>query len=259
MSKEEKIPLPERVYSIEGVPGFTMEQFLKAVRSKFDTYAGFEREVFTAPDLMQFIKENWDDMVELDFKTCLLEENTEARRILFSIMDPSKIFGDPEINPELIDEQTISKTRTKWDEETLEPEEYTFEDTYSLYKVSVEELGLPKISEHDESRNFIFAVKCKCTTTDREYWLMVPRDAGLVESETKVEGETPEEKWDAIQAIAWTIQIDVKNPVRLLRQGDVIIAEMPENPEFHTNSWNDEPVKQPITKEQYLTLITSET
>jgi hypothetical protein len=58
-------------------------------------------------------------------------------------------------------------------------------------------------------------------------------------------------KPDAIRAIAWTIRIDVTNPEKIYRQGDIIVVKKSkdsvETREYH------------LDKDQYLQLMYSET
>lgn len=84
-------------------------------------------------------------------------------------------------------------------------------DKYELYKIKGDKLFPEEKSEWRRSNADIYAVRCWCTTTAREYWIYVPRNVG--------------EMKDAIEAIAWTFQLNIGEPVALYRQGDIIIAE----------------------------------
>jgi len=252
-----KLDLDNMEYFVNETKGFNFIEFCQCMKAQFDTFKGFKREnPLIMADLVDKIEPLWDNIEELTFEQCITEENAEKRRVFFTSLGPEKIFTDPKMSPELLNEQTISKTRMNWDEDL---KEYTkeFEDTYSLYRIN----GNSLVSGDrlagmgiDQGRIFwIYAVRCYCTSTGREYWLMVPEDACT-------RGEE-EGKYDAVGAIAWTMQIDIKNPELLYRHGDVILAKFPPEPEFHYE--NDDPERatemRPITKEQYLSLLFSET
>jgi hypothetical protein len=84
-------------------------------------------------------------------------------------------------------------------------------DKYELYKIKGDKLFPEEKSEWRRANADIYAVRCWCTTTEREYWIYVPRHIG--------------EMKDAIEAIAWTFQLNIGEPEALYRQGDIIIAE----------------------------------
>lgn len=261
MSKKKQLPtikLSEQEYLVDDVSGFTLGVFAKCMKAKFDTFDGMKRETRFYGPLYDYLEDIWDGIVDLTFKECLQEQNTERRRVMFTALGPEKIFNDPTMKPELLDQQTITKKRYEWDDKLKEFEK-VFEDQYALYRIDGTTL-LGNDNTTSWGRNagrvfWIFAVQCYCTTTGREYWLMVPEEAGKND-------EPNGKEWDAIKAIAWTIQIDMKNPKRIYRQGDVVIAEYPDNPEeaeFVKSNSDGTPNIGPITKEQYLSLMYSET
>jgi hypothetical protein len=96
----------------------------------------------------------------------------------------------------------------------------------------------------------VYAVRCWCTTTNREYWLYVPVEAA---SDAKGWWSLDENtKYDAIQAIAWTVRIDIENPERIYRQGDIIVVKRGEQSTIKSMDYH-------LSKEQYLSLMYSET
>lgn len=234
--------LDEKNYVIMGVEGFTLTTFMKAMKSMYDTFPGFKRDNDIPIELLEFLEEHWDSIETLTFKECISEGNQEKRRALFSCVGPEKIFTAGK--PELLDRQEVRKTRARWDDDD---KEYVseFEDVYELYKIDGESIGFEGKWGHRWQD--IYAVRCWCTTTNREYWIMLP--PGDV---TKWGGEL---KMDALDAIASTIRIRETEPKRIYRHGDVILVEL----------WGDhrderlysEP--KPLTKNQYLTLMYSET
>ncbi len=57
--------------------------------------------------------------------------------------------------------------------------------------------------------------------------------------------------YDAIRAIAWTVRIDITNPERIYRQGDIIVVKK-SNKSVETREYH-------LDKNQYLQLMYSET
>lgn len=232
-------------YTVSGMEDFTLSQALGLWKAKYPEFIDFEKDVITHPalaDFGQFVSEMWDSIKPVTIKEALNQDNTEIRRVYFDCIGVQKIFS--ELQPSLLDRQVINKVRIGWNDDN-DPIRKEFEDVYELYQIDGK-----KMFEKDRwgrEPNPIFAVRCWCTTTNREYWLYVPMDAALG---IRWLGGTKNEQPDAIRAIAWTIRIDVKNPEVIYRQGDIIVVKLPENPvncqERH------------ITKEEYLTLMYSE-
>lgn len=226
--------------------GFNLSEALRHWKAKFETFKHFKKAVITHPgleDFGTFVEEVWDTIDPVTVAEALQEKNIEKRRVMFDCIGTSKLFN--ELNPELLDKQIIQKTRTRW-KENNEPYQYEFEDTYQLYKIPGEKLfsGLGGIYVNPDP---VYAVRCWCTTTNREYWIYVPEQAALGIHSWDVEHQKP----DAVRAIAWTIRIDVSFPERIYRQGDIIIVV--ESPTSKTV----EPYH--LNKEQYLRLMYSET
>jgi len=82
----------------------------------------------------------------------------------------------------------------------------------------------------------VYAVRCWCSTTGREYWIYVPRNIG--------------QKGDALEAIAWTVQLTITDPEYIYRQGDVILAK------YSSTSKECRPYH--LTAEQYVKLLKAE-
>ena len=231
-------------YSVSGLDGFTLDQAARLWKAKFDSITQFKRDVANHPgleELGQFFSEIWDSIESITVQEALQEQNMETRRVMFECIGVSRLFK--QLDPALLDKQVLTKVRTRWREDN-HPYEYTFEDTYELYRVDGKKL-FTSPNEWAEP-NPIYAVHCWCTTTAREYWIYVPEEAALGDRRAP---DHP--KPDAIRAIAWTIRLDITNPKRLYRQGDIIVAEE-----------SDDSVEVPfyhLTKEDYLRLMFSET
>ncbi|WP_343566250.1 hypothetical protein [Sphingobacterium sp.] len=237
--------LEAATYYVSGLAGFNLTEALRFWKTKFETIKHFKRDVITHPylkDLDDFVSEMWDSIDPITVQQALAEKNTERRRVMFDCIGVAKLFS--QLEPELLNKQVLSKTRTRWDQDN-KPWKHQFEDVYELYRIEGKKLFEP-VSQWQKP-NDVFAVRCWCTTTNREYWIYVPEDIATGIPRWRGGESNP----DAIRAIAWTIRIDITNPKRIFRQGDIIVAE---------ESDNSSPVEPyHLSKEQYIHLLFSET
>src|SRR5690606_33366864 len=119
-----------------------------------------------------------------------------------------------------------------------------YDDIYELYKIPGEKLFI--VTEDSWVKpSPVYAVRCWCTTTGREYWIYVPEEIALGGLRWNVKEQKP----DAVRAIAWTIRLDVSLPKSIYRQGDIIVVEESED------SQTVEPYH--LDKEGYLKLMYS--
>jgi len=249
-----QINYADQTYVVNNRSGFDLTTALRLWKTKYaDDYRDFQKEVITHEslnDFDQFVQECWDKVEPVTVEEALKVANAEERRTYFDAIGIEKLFKG--LDPKLLDKQTIKKSRTRWNDEF---KEYTheFEDIYELYEIDGK-----KLYDKDRWGNDpqpIFAVRCWCTTTNREYWLYVPREAALGSRWWSSEPE--ENKPDAIRAIAWTVRIDVpeENVEKIYRQGDIIVAKMKDKAKATEITFNP----YHLSKEQYLSLMYSET
>jgi hypothetical protein len=232
-------------YYVSGFKGFNLSQAMRLWKAKFETIKHFKRDVITHPSLEElgnFVEEFWDGIIPISVQEALQEKNTEQRRVMFDCIGVVKLFQ--QLDPELLDRQVIPKTRTRWNQNN-DCWTHQFEDVYELYKIEGNKLFEP-INQW-QTPNPVFAVRCWCTSTQREYWIYVPQEVATGVQRWPDKGYRP----DAIRAIAWTIRIDISKPKRIFRQGDIIVAE--------ESADSKEVTPYHLTKEQYLELIFSET
>lgn len=232
-------------FVVSNQKGFSLTEALRLWKAKYPEFIDFEKDVITHPSLAdfgQFVQEMWDTISPVTIQEALSQPNTEIRRTYFDCIGVQKIFS--ELEPKQLDRQVINKVRIGWNDDN-EPVKKEFEDVYELYQIDGRKMF--DLDQWGREPNPVYAVRCWCTTTNREYWLYVPMQAAI--GVTWINNYQKSEP-DAIRAIAWTIRIDVKNPEVIYRQGDIIVVKVPEDavvcPERH------------ITKEEYLNLMYSE-
>lgn len=259
MKKMQKFNYGEIKYTVNGRNGFDLTTALRLWKTKYaDDYRDFQKAVIihdSLKDFDQFVKECWDTVVPFTVEDAFKVENAEERRIYFDAIGIEKLFKS--LEPELLDRQVIKKKRARWDGDN---KEYTneFEDVYELYKIEAKKL-FPDSSSIDSwrvSNSSIYAVRCWCTTTNREYWLYVTREAALG-GNWWYSDETERSKPDAIRAIAWTIRVDVheEDIEKIYRQGDIIVVKMKDDADISKSTLTP----YHLEKEQYLSLMYSET
>ena len=249
-----KINYADQTYIVNNRSGFDLTTALRLWKTKYaDDYRDFQKDVIiheSLNDFDQFVQECWNKIEPVTVEEALKVENTEERRVYFDAIGIEKLFKS--LDPKLLDKQTIKKSRTRWDDEF---KEYTheFEDIYELYEIEATKMFKTDRWGNAPTQN-IYAVRCWCTTTNREYWLYVPREAAL--GDRWWHGDKGPEP-DAIRAIAWTVRVDVpeENIEKIYRQGDIIVAKIKPRAKLEETTFNP----YHLSKEQYLSLMYSET
>src|SRR5690606_27261595 len=122
-----------------------------------------------------FVNEVWETVTPITVSEALKEPALERRRVMFDCIGVAKLFK--ELDPLLLDKQTIHKVRTRWNEKN-EPYKHQFDDTYELYQLDGSKL-FPTESNNTMRTSNGYAVRCWCTTTSREYWMYVPEHIAL--------------------------------------------------------------------------------
>jgi hypothetical protein len=243
------IDYSKQEYIVNGREGYNLSTALRLWKTKYEAdFRDFVRDVTPHEslfDFRDFVESVWADIVPVTVEEALQQPNAEDRRTYFDAIGVEKLFK--QLNPTLLDKQTIKKKRTRWDDNN-DPYEYEFEDVYELYERPGEKLF--ETDRWGSKPRPVYAVRCWCTTTNREYWLYVPVEAATdARSWWHVDKDT---KYDAISAIAWTIRIDIENPERIYRQGDIIVVKRGEQSTIKSMDYH-------LNKEQYLSLMYSET
>lgn len=200
------------------------------------------------PDL----EDIWDDIIPMTFGEMTEKLSTiEQRRVAISCLGIDRLTQ--QVEPKLLATETISK-KTTWVSEDGKLVDKKFKDTYQLYEVTAEKLGIKQWNT-DTPYHF---VKCKDTSTDREYTIWV--DAFSVhqtnakddERGWRSSGDNFGLKIRPIQAIAWTIQTDIVagGIEKIVRQGDCILIKK--------NKDAEKSITRHLTEEEYRTLLVLE-
>jgi len=165
------------------------------------------------------LKDFWNDIEPMTFVDIAKMINLEQRRIAIGYLGIDEVIR--QVNPIEVDRQAIFK-KTTWINENGVREEIDFKDVYELFKVSNNDL----IQENNRyAETFSHFVKCKDTSTDREYLIWV--DLNSVYNTNDKSPWNKENKVTAIDSIAWTITTNVPegNIEKIVRQGDCILVK----------------------------------
>ena len=219
------------------------------LRFPFDTGVRLLKLKYGNDCIFGELEDFWDDIVPLTFKEIAQFENLEKRRVGINALGLERLVQS--VKPTLVDSKTIKKTTT-WVDTNGELVEHEYDDTYELYKVSKDYFneGLDKFRG---MRNDVYYVKCKDTSTDREYLIWVDINEVLVNNGKDRWADVKDEDCCAIEAISWTIQVDVEKGgiEKIVRQGDCILVKPKPDAEILNNPRH-------LTKDEYLSLIVAE-
>jgi hypothetical protein len=198
------------------------------------------------------LESEWESIEPFTFEEIAEFENLEERRVGILCLGIERLVE--QVNPTLLNSETITKTNTYIDENG-ELVTKTFEDTYELYEVAGENLS--KNLDNWRKVQDCHFIKCKDVSTEREYLIWVDIDSVYRTNKGDREWfnmERDKNKVKAIQAIAWTIQTNIEkgNIEKIVRQGDCILIK-PTNSEFPTL---DTP--RHLTEEEYRKLMVAE-
>ena len=194
------------------------------------------------------LEDFWSDVEPLTFKEIAQFENLEKRRIGINHLGLERLLES--VKPTLVDTKTLKKT-TSWVNENGEFVTFDFDDTYELYKVSKDYFN-EGLNDWGGMRDDVYYVKCKDTSTDREYLIWVDI-TNVLRTNGKPTWNYKDEDLCAIESIAWTIQVDVKEGdiESILRQGDCILVKPKEGAEILNQARH-------LKKEEYLNLLVAE-
>lgn len=168
------------------------------------------------------LEDIWNDIQPMTFKEIAKNiNNTEQRRVAIECLGIDRLVK--EVNPILINQQTIKK-QTTWIDKDGKLVNKKFSDTYQLYKV--DGFVLAENMQNLFMRDAYF-VKCVDTSTDREYLIWVEPQSVYSTNNNRGWWTGNDELINAIQSIAWTIQTNIPegNIEKIIRQGDCILIK----------------------------------
>lgn len=244
MTKEQ---FEKQDFRIEGVP-VDANNALRIWKKMYGTYENFLEQMIRPADhpfmnkIGKYISKEWNSIKDITVANAFSVKNVEVRRLYFKAIGVIQLFKD--LDPVLIDTKVLKKKGVRWDENNNEIP-YSINDKYELYKIDGNKLYPDESSEWRRQNATIYAVRCWCSTTEREYWIYVPRDIG--------------EKGNALDAIAWTVRISHTNPEYIIRQGDVIIAKLSKDSKRIEHSWRKVYDFKHLTGKEYKNLIIATT
>lgn len=217
MSEKKEVTLPKIMIDNSR---FEFGLGLKILKAKWKTCEAFEKAGYISKEALKLIKSEWDDAPNVTVLEALSIPNMEARRVCFRYVGIDTIFK--ELDPQLVDNQVIKKATKVNEKGELE----SFEDTYQLYKVMGQKLREGTTDTMRQIADF-YILRCYCTSTGREYLIYI-RDIWNRQLRWGASNEAGVgEKPDAIEAVAWTIQVEVPEDQieKIVRQGDCIMVK----------------------------------
>ena len=201
------------------------------------------------------LQDIWEDIVPMTFKEIATTlKNIEQRRVAIQCLGLERLTK--EVKPVLINTKSIKKTTT-WVNPNGELVTKKFTDTYELYKVKGEMINQGIEGNRWDKLNDVHFVKCKDTSTDRDYFIWVDAQSVYQVNNDRKWLSSDEDfglQINAIQAIAWTIQTNVAkdNIEKIVRQGDCIMIKK----KFSTEAIGD--TLRHLTEVEYLELLVAE-
>ena len=191
------------------------------------------------------LSEVWDDIIPMSFKDIATKlTNLEQRRVAILYLGVERL--QEQVEPKLVSKETIRKTTT-WVTADGNIETHTFDDTYELFKVVGAKLG-ENLEQRWRTANDVHYVRCKDTSTDREYFIWVDEN-----SVKRANGRWDEKDFNPISAIAWTFTTLVPEGKieKIIRQGDCILIKHKKGTEMLEE-------ERHLTEEEYRTLLEEE-
>jgi hypothetical protein len=191
----------------------------------------------------------WNEIALATFSDIAQLPNLEQRRIGIRSLGLERLIS--EVKPKLLNSTTLKKSTT-WVNENGEIESFEYNDTYELYEVKGEVFS--KGLESWQKMADCHYIKCKDTSTDREYLIWVDlQSVWRTNNDSWYDEKQHKKKINSIMAIAWTITTNVpKGHIEdIIRQGDCILIE-PKGDYTPLNT------ARHLTEEEYKTLLSAE-
>jgi len=218
---------------------FDFDLGCKVARLKYDE----------CPEQFKSLDSFWNDIVPANFSDIAQLPNLEQRRIGIRALGLDRLIK--EVKPKLLNSTTLKKSTT-WVNENGKIETFEYNDTYELYEVKgdVFSKGLDSWQKMENCHY----IKCKDTSTDREYLIWVDlRSVYRTNFDNWYNEKEDKKKMTADMCVAWTLttNIPIGNIKNIIRQGDCILIEPKGKFDF---------LNQPrhLTLNEYKELLTAE-
>lgn len=227
-------------YVVENHRDLSHDQAMRIWKTMYKTFDEFIKAVIIHEGMQDFANHCanvWKDFKPVTVTEAFKEKNLEIRRLYFKAIGIENIFR--ELTPTLVSKTVLKFKNVRYDADN-NPYTEMINDAYELYKIEGDKLFPEESSPWRRENADTYAVRCWCTTTGREYWIYVPRWVGS--------------KNDAIEAIAWTMRINITDPEYIVRQGDILIAKA-----SATSKKLDPGKFHHLDKKQYLKLLRTAT
>jgi hypothetical protein len=203
------------------------------------------------PQTLSPLLDFWNDIVPASFSDIAKLPNLEQRRIGINALGLDRLVK--EVNPTLINSTTLKKSTT-WVNENGELVTNEYNDTYELFEVNGDVFSQDLENNFKKMANSYY-VKCKDTSTDREYliWVDMSSVFSTNNSNSWYSGDRDNKKVTSVMAIAWTIttNIELGSIEKILRQGDCILIKPKKNAKILN-------APRHLTADEYRTLIVAE-
>lgn len=186
---------------------------------------------FACDEVLDLLMDNYDNVTTFTYEEAFKIENEEFR---------AKVFGSINI-VEMIEE--LGHERIATEGKHLRHKQFSHEGEflgyveydviYETHKVDGTKLGL-------EGDTDVYALRCWCTTTDKEHWLWIE----------------DEYKDNPLEAVAQTFRVHsslIPHITEIKRQGDILLVELDSE-----ITPNDEDEIVPLTSEQYFNFLTAQ-
>lgn len=201
------------------------------------------------PPQFKVLDSFWNEIVPATFSDIAQLPNLEQRRIGIRSLGLDRLIS--EVKPKLLNSTTLKKSTT-WVNENGEIESFEYNDTYELYEVKGEVFsqGLESWQKMADCHY----IKCKDTSTDREYLIWVDlQSVWRTNNDSWYDEKQHKKKINSIMAIAWTIttNVPIGHIEDIIRQGDCILIE-PKGDYTPLNT------ARHLTEEEYKTLLSAE-
>lgn len=209
-----------------------IDLFKDVKNQKVDFDPTVELSLFECDEAMDELLDNYDNVAPYTYEEAFKIENAEFR---------AKVFGSIDI-VEMIKE--LGHERIATEGKHLRHKQFSIEGEfqgyveydviYETHRVNGEKLNI----EGDDTN--VYALRCWCTTTDKEHWLWIE----------------DEYKDKPLEAVAQTFRVHtsiIPHITEIKRQGDILLVELDADVKP-----NDDDEIVPLTSEQYFGFLTAQ-